>query len=55
MGSFEISEGSITRKKKKNPQNRLLTTTHSAEVAQMLVSTTSELGLDREARAECLG
>ena len=56
MGSLGISEGNITRKKKKkNPQNRLLITTPSGEVAQLLAAATSELGLDREARAECLG
>ena len=56
VGSLGISEGNISRKKKKKttPQNRLLTTTPS-EVAQMLAAATSELGLDREARAECLG
>ena len=57
MGSFGISEGNITgrEKKKKNPQNTHLTTTVSGEVAQMLMSATSEWGLDREARAACLG
>ena len=52
MGSFGISEGNITgRKKKKTPQNTHLTTTASREVAQMLASTTSKLstrGLDGE-------
>ena len=49
MGSFGISEGNITgRKKKKNPQNMHLTATPSREVAQMLVLATSDRGLDRE-------
>ena len=51
MGSFGISEGNITRRKKKQaPQNPCLTTTASGEIAQMLASATSELGLGREAR-----
>ena len=56
-GEFWISEGNITRteKKKKNLQIMRLTTTPSGEVAQMLTSATSEQGLDREARAACLG
>ena len=49
VGSSEISEGNITgrKKKKKKTQNRPLTTTAS-RVAQRLVSTSSEGGLDRE-------
>ena len=50
VGSFGISEGNITRRgKKKNPENRCLTTTASGDVAQKPASTTSEWGLDREA------
>ena len=41
--------------KKQNPQNRCLTATASGEVAQMLTSTTSEWGLNREAWVACLG
>ena len=41
-------------KKKKAPQNRRLTATASGEVAQMLTTTTSERGLDREARTASL-
>jgi len=44
-------EGKIKKKKKqkqKNPQNTLLTATPSREVAQMLLSTSSERGLNRE-------
>ena len=57
VGSFGISEGKITGRKKKNPQNKnsCLTATASREVAQMLEFTTSEWGLDREAWASCLG
>ena len=55
IGLCVLNNYPLKKKKKQNPQNRLLTTTHSAEVAQMLVSTTSELGLDREAWDECLG
>ena len=55
MGSFGDSEGDITRreKKKENPQNTHLTanTSREGEVAQMLASNISELGLGREARA----
>jgi len=36
------------KKKKKKTQNTCLTTTASGEVAQMLTSTTSQWGLDRE-------
>ena len=42
-------------KKKKPPRNKLLTATPSGEVAQMLTSTTSKWGLNREAWAACLG
>ena len=48
-GSFGISQGNITiRKKKKNAQNTRLTSTTSGEVAQRLASATSKRGLDRE-------
>ena len=40
--------------KKKNPQNKCLTTTPSEEIAQTLMSTTSEWGLKREAWAASL-
>ena len=40
---------------KKNPQNTRLTAAPSREVAQTLVSTTSEEELDKEVRVECLG
>ena len=40
---------------KLNPQITGPTTTPKGKVAQMLVSTNSELGLDREAWDECLG
>ena len=36
-------------------QSTRITATPSKEVAQMLASATSEQGLDREARAACLG
>ena len=36
-------------------QNMCLTTTPSGEVAQILTPATSERGLDRGARAACLG
>ena len=43
MGSFGISEGNITRRKKKdNPQNMRLTATPNGEVAQTLVPASSE-------------
>ena len=49
MGSFRISEGSITgRAEKKITMNMHLTATPSREVAWTLVSTTSKQGLDRE-------
>ena len=49
MGSFGISKGNITRRKKKEkPQNTHLTTTTSGEVAQTLPSVTSKLGLGSE-------
>ena len=47
MGSFGISEGNI----KKKTQNIHLIITISGEVAQMLASTTTEWGPDREAQA----
>ena len=56
VGSFEISEGNITRRgEKKIPQNTRLTTTPNREVAQMLMSATSEWGLNREVQVACLG
>ena len=55
VGSFGISEGNITgRGRKQNPQITCLTATPSGEVAQMLVSTTSKPGLNREAWAALL-
>ena len=54
MGSFGVSEGNITRREKKeNPQNTHLTsnTSREGEVAQMLTSNISELGVGRQARA----
>ena len=55
MGSFGISEGNITgRKKKKNPQNTHLIATASREAAQMLTSTASQWREDREGRAATL-
>ena len=56
MGSFGISEGNITRRKKKKypPQITHLTTTPRGEVAQTLPSATSKWGLNREARAALL-
>ena len=55
MGSFGISEGNITgRKKKKNPQIMCLTTTPSREVGHMLASATSKQGLNREVQATLL-
>ena len=55
MGSFGISEGNITgRRKKKNQQTKHLTATPSREVAQTLVSTSGEQGLNREAQAALL-
>ena len=52
MGSFGLSEGNTMGGKKKHPQNTYLTTIASGdrEVAQMLMSATSEWGLGREAR-----
>ena len=54
MGNFGISEGNITRRRKKtktkNPQNAHRTATASGEVAQMLMSATSRQGLDREVK-----
>ena len=56
MGSFGISEGNISRRKKKkeNTQITRLTATPSREVAQMLTSATSKHGLNREAQAALL-
>ena len=58
MGSFGILEHNIIGRKKKihtHTQNMRLTTTPSGEVAQKLVSTISEQGLDWEVRtgSEC--
>ena len=50
MGSFGISEGNITGREKKKKKDCAPTTTASREVAQMLMSSTSKQGLDREAR-----
>ena len=52
MGSFEISEGNITGRKK-TPQSTHLTTAASrdGEAAQTLPAATGESGLGREARA----
>ena len=47
VGSFEISEGNITGRGKKNPQNMRLTTTASGEVAQTLMSSSSKWALGR--------
>ena len=47
MGSFEISEGNITRrgkKKKQTTQNKCLTTTPSGEVTQTLMSAAGQRG-----------
>ena len=43
------------KKKERKPQITHLTTTPSREIAQTLGSTSSELGLNRKARADCLG
>ena len=53
MGRFDISECNITGRKK-TPQNTRLTTTPSNKVAQMLASTSSEWGLNKEAQAALL-
>jgi len=58
VGSFGISNGNTTGRKKKKerkPQITHLTTTPSREIAQTLRSTSSELGLNSEAQADCLG
>ena len=56
MGSFGISEGNITgRKKIIEPTDYGLATTPSGEVARLLASTSSEQGLTREAQAAFLG
>ena len=55
MGSFGISEGNITgRKKKKKPTEYAPNCNSWGEVAQMLVSATSERELNREARTALL-
>ena len=54
VGSFGISQGNITRRKKKT-QIMHLTATPSGVAAQMLPSASSEWGLNREAQAACLG
>ena len=43
------------KKKQKQKQKTRLTATPNREVAQMLTSTTSEQGLDKEVQAVCLG
>ena len=43
------------KQQQKTPQSIRLTATPSREIAQMLASATSEQGLDRKARAACLG
>ena len=54
VGSFGISQGNITRRKKKT-QIMHITATPSGVAAQMLPSAGSEWGLNREAQAACLG
>ena len=54
-GEFWNLRAQHNQEKKKNPQNTCLTSTPSREVAQRLVSSTSEQGLNREAPAACLG
>ena len=52
MESFGISEGNITRRqKKKSPQSTWI---NCGEVAQMLTSTTSKQGLNREVQGALL-
>ena len=56
MGSFGISEGNITRRRKKiKTQNTCFTATTSGEVAQTLRSATSEQGLGKEVQAPSSG
>ena len=57
MGSFGISKGNITGREKKTPHTQIIqpSTTPGREVAQMLASASSELGMNREAWAACLG
>ena len=56
VGSFGISEGNITGREKQNKtQNACLTSTFSAEVAQMFALTTNKQRLDREVQNACLG
>ena len=47
--------GLTRREKKKKKQNMHLITTPSGEVAQMLVATSREWGMNMEAWVECLG
>ena len=54
VGNFGVSEGNITRGKKKKTQNTHLTTTTTREVTLMFASTSSEWGLGREAQAASL-
>ena len=54
-GEFWNLRAQHNQEKKKNPQNTCQTATPSREVAQMLASTTSEQGLDREVWVACLG
>ena len=63
VGSFAISEHNITWRKYTHTHTHTHTLTHitlltaisRGEVAQTLTSTSSERGLNREARAACLG
>ena len=48
VGRFGISEGNITRRKKKKKNHTEYALTATREVSQMLMSTTSELGLGRD-------
>ena len=55
-GELGISEGNITRRRKKQnkTQNMCLTATASRKVVQMLTSATNEQGLEREEWAASL-
>ena len=64
MGSFGISEGNITRRKKNKTKQTKKPTDYTANcnsqqrIAQLLASATSKEGLNREARGRrlhCLG
>ena len=56
-GEFWNLRGQHNQEGKQNKTHRIcaLTTTPSREIAQTLGSTSSELGLNRKARADCLG